>query len=290
MRRDHRWRYRPFVYFSHQSSGGRGEYEIAGTAGNLTTADLDNHGIRLDLGRLGVKETGLIVTPQAGKHRLRSTSSDPLIQRQVGSILLLPESTRDRRRVSNGRPVILEKRYTIDQIHFKVTDTSGGMVTVSPQRIVLTSSAVGSPNQITETINFSSRLAEVVKVEESLTAFPTKVSNSLQQHAAALQAESIGTQCERAIRSLTSAASDELPQVYLPGTDVLQALEAYLGSSTPVVEEPPDVPDDEIELKRRFTAEMRLQKSRGQTARSSESFYKKLMTTMCVLWYTFAEE
>jgi putative restriction endonuclease len=278
------------VYFSHQPSGGRspggvpgrGEYEIAGTAGNLTAADLDGCGIRLDLGDLGIKETGLIVSHQGGKRRVRSTSSEPMIQRQVGSILMLPKSNRDRQKGSNGRPIILYNRYTVDQIHFKIALLSGGMVTVVPQRVVLTSSAVEGPNAITETINFSSRLAQVVKVEEAYANFPSGVSKGLQQHAAALQAESIGTQAERAIRSLASAANDELPQVYIPGTDVLQALEAYLGSSPPVIENPPEVPDDEIELKRRFAAEMRMQKSRGPSGAKFRKLVQETYDNRCV--------
>lgn len=115
------------LYFSHQPSGGRGEYELAGVSGDVSAATLDGHGFLLDTITFGVKDTDLILSDQGGKRRLRSTAASPmLIQRQVGALLCLPKSTRDRSRVSNGQPVMIDGRYVLDEIHLAAPVVSPG--------------------------------------------------------------------------------------------------------------------------------------------------------------------
>ncbi len=271
------------MYFSHQSSGGRGEYEIAGRSGSLSAVDLDDHGIRLDLGALGVKETDLIVSHQGGKRRVRRTSNtSPMIQRQIGSLLLLPASTRDRSKVSGGRPVVIEGRYTIDKIDFRVTNRTDGMVTVAPIRLVLTSSPVDSAEDITESIDFKQRLQQVQAVERTADRFPPGVATALHEHAEALASEVIGTKCEAAIRKLKTAISVELPHLYIPETDILPALYSFLGSGTLPLVDPTQVPADEVELRRRFTAQMRMQKSRGSDGAKFRKLLQDAYDSRCV--------
>lgn len=270
------------MYFSYQPSGGRGEYEVAGTTEGMTSSDLIDHEIRLNLGSLGIKETGVYVRLRDGKRRLRSNRTPRvMIQRLVAPILLLPDTTRARTGVSNGKPIILEKRYLIDEIYFEITDLSGGVVTVAPQRLVLTSSSTHNP-EFTESFDFDSRLERVLKVEESLDKFPLKVSEFLQRHAAVLQDEILGAQAEGIVRRIAEVASDEILQFCAPGTDVLPALEAYLGYGQPVVQDPPDVPEDDIELKRRFAAQIRQQKSRGASGTRFRKLVQDAYDNRCV--------
>ena len=254
------------MYFGYRPSGGRGEYEVAGTYGDLRTHDLLEWTFWIDAGPLNViKETDLMLIEQGGKPRLRTTANVPQIQMQIGALLLLPESTRDHTKVSHGLPVIIEKRYVIDRLPFRSMDLdqANEIATVSLGTI-----SVKSADDLEETFAFDTRMARVIRAHDGADDLPEQVADALRKHADACAGTgAVGNAAKSAVKQVMNALVDTGDYIY--GTDPLPAIELLLDPTAVPLPETDDievVPADLPELRRREASRMRMAKTRGASA------------------------
>ena len=102
-----------------RSSSGRGEYELAGSVGNIATSGLIDKPLILDTeSDLGQLSTGIWAKSQGGKPRLRMIERGKgiHIHRQIEALLLMPQSIRDESLLLGGQPVVLAGRYVLQRV------------------------------------------------------------------------------------------------------------------------------------------------------------------------------
>ena len=117
------------LYIGFRSSGGRGEYELAGSDGPARAIDALNKQVELELGDLGRLCTGLVVTHQGGKLRLRRTvRSSVQVHRQLAAALLLPDPTRSKSKLSGPGTGAAQGAYLVDRIETDGHESNGEVI------------------------------------------------------------------------------------------------------------------------------------------------------------------
>jgi hypothetical protein len=102
---------------SRRTSGGRGEYEISEPAPNgLSPTDLLLRRIFLIFADDWVVDTGVHLTPQGGKRRLRMIDATIHLHRQVAAALMMPRAVRADSALGRGMPIMQADRYAIEHI------------------------------------------------------------------------------------------------------------------------------------------------------------------------------
>lgn len=233
-------------------SGGRGEYEIAGTEDSLAPADLSGLEMVISCGASGALRTGLVLKVQGGKCRLRLGNDAHLhIQRQIEVILMLPKSIREESRLQGGEPTILENRYILRRIELEDVQVEADFA-----RLGLGNVECDNGSQHAEQIHFNKRVARIYRLHNEAAKFPQEIAQILVQHRELLQ---VGTPLRRDAENLVvklmrqvsdTAADYDVDYIY--GTDVVPTLEEIL--RLPVYETPPaieDIDPVDVELRRR---------------------------------------
>jgi hypothetical protein len=223
------------VYLQKRPSGGRGEYEIAGSFGGYDVHDLLNHDLLLDVGSYGTRPTGVRVIPQGGKPRLRLTGNPPGIHlhRQVQAILLLPKPTRDEASVGTGTPVMRENEYILRRM-----DVTGLAVSTIPPRATLdlgefiAENGSGASRNAAH-VDFPGRLQRIEQIVAARNQFPQPIRDLLTEWDAALRTPGpLGAGAEARVTRIMAeleAQAANLGIAYSAGADVLPALEQVLG-------------------------------------------------------------
>lgn len=242
-----------------QSSGGRGEYEVAEYAPNgLQPSDLLGRVLHLRLGG-HVIDTRVELTHEQGKYRLRlvdrNESSYPHAHLQVAHALLMPSPRREEQKTTGGEPVLQTDSYIVKNINFgDVADNpDGGMflaevLTVDAANLTITA----------EQIPVLQRMAAVETAWGGRSRLPASVAALLEQHEGYVRA---GGPIPKTVRSLIAqlqeqveAYSAEIGVAYTRTTDVVPALLAILGDVIQEVPVPLDqIEPDQIEVRRRET-------------------------------------
>jgi len=238
---------------SRRTSGGRGEYEIAGrTPDGIAVGDVLNHEIVLDLGGHRFR-TGIRPTEQGGKPRLRRVQSNSGIQihRQVAAALLLPETVRADAALGCGEPTIQTGAYAIEDIDVGRVSIRNDVVHLEATRIT-----VRNQSQAAETILVHERVRLLEFVWQNRTAFPDEIEAALRLHESHVESgDPIGQQTERLVAALQRQVADrgaDLDVLYSPQMDVLPTLRESLSFALP---EPTitleEIDSDDLELRRR---------------------------------------
>ena len=111
------------MYIARRTGGGRGVYEIAGqTATGLNPSALTGRELIFEFGDGLVVPLGVSLIPQGGKPRLKMTSSEIQIQRQLAAILMLPMPRRDSKKWSEEYKAPSRQSYVIDQMQLAFVD------------------------------------------------------------------------------------------------------------------------------------------------------------------------
>lgn len=246
---------------SRQTSGGRGEYELAEDYGSIRPTDLYDLPIILDMGE------GIVVNTQValkrsetqGKRRLRLLHErrDIQIPRQVAAALLMPRPVRKRGDLGAGEPVLRRGRYAIEDIEMADVRRSDSDVVMRIKDIV-----VGNQSHQAEVHNFSNRMREVHKAWENKDKFPAPIPALLDTHQRAVRAgDPIPKATEQLVQQLQDSfvdASAELGITYIGSMDVLPALLEAIGG---IVEAPTisvdDIEPEDVEIKRRVAEQWR---------------------------------
>jgi len=257
-----------------QPSGGRGEYELVGSSGQYNASNFDEYGFLLQT-PYGVKQTEVILSHQGRKRRLRLTASVPHLQRQMAALAMLPPSTRDENAVSDALPVVIAKRYILDvDLSLVSVDLLGGMVTVKPKAYQARSGTFTDAHH-KETIPAKERFALLKSVYSKAQRLPPDVAGAVAVHESLVKTSIvIGASVEKAVKSVMESVEQADIPGYLPDSDPLPALAAFLGVTDQVeLPLPTETPADTPEIRVRAESYYRLMRSRGPGA---ASFRKKV--------------
>lgn len=256
------------MYIMKRLSRGRGEYELAESFGEISAGRLAGLRLRFNFGPYGVRSTGLKVSEQGGKLRLRIESPPAIhVQRQIEAALLLPKSIRDEDRLPGGLPTIMLNRYILRRIVFGnlVLHTDSADVSIS-------SLELSNGTATADEVNFDQRMQRVANLHQSASRIAQPVAQLLNEHRQMLQSPSpFPRSAEKLVESLMRTTANIAPDYnvdYLYGTDVLAVLEEIL--EIPTLEQPTSINSfapDEVEVRRREAEKWR----RWAIARGSES-------------------
>lgn len=125
-----------------RTSGGRGEYEISGTHGNLGLSDVLDSRIVLQLFPGQNIETNNIIKRVQGKTRIRLVTprEDKHIYLILSDILLMPKPKREIGITPTGKLQLTENNYSITSIQFDIVSTQNNILTIQPSDLILANS------------------------------------------------------------------------------------------------------------------------------------------------------
>jgi len=232
---------------SFQRSGGRGEYELAERSNGIDAAHAVDHGLVLQVGGAGLT-TGVKVTHQQGKYRLRLNGGGIQIGRQVAAVLMMPKPVRDRSALPQGARRLVTGEYIVDDVKLEnaqLTDSE------------LRARAVDIDFGGTGRVQVPKRWGELQMIGRDRDALPGDLPALLAQHQEARQSGSVGAATERLVSDIQNSLTQQAAALgidYDDGEDPVPALMAALGLQTlPIGEPQPSVPlpQEPIEVKRR---------------------------------------
>lgn len=130
------------MHIALRTSGGRGEYEIAGTHGNVARGDVIDSKIILQLFPGQNIETNNVVRMLQGKPRIRlkETSKDRHAYLILADILLMPKPKRELAKTPIGKLQLTENNYSISFIQFDIITLKAGNLFIHPSNLVLANS------------------------------------------------------------------------------------------------------------------------------------------------------
>ena len=262
-----------------RSSGGRGEYELAGSAADHSAADLVAWTMHLDLGSLGWRETELLVSDQGGKPRLRTTGKPHHIQRQLASALLLPTSRRSDERLASGRPVMIDRRYLITSISLNDIELDAEAEII---RARVDGMTVANANE-SETIDIGERSRSVAVLHRRSEELPDSLATLLASHREALDASaSILPEVETLQRRVLRALELERLVPYVDRTDPVPALLSFVRGEPLSAPRPDEVSPDEPRIRLAATRVLRLAAQRGASSALFRDYVMKAYNSTCV--------
>lgn len=228
-------------YISKQSSGGRGEYELAGNQDGLNAQDVQGRYLELWCGNtLGTyRQTGIHLVRQGGKNRLRTDSLFHL-HRQIEALLLMPKSTRAESQVHDGQALIALNQYVVDKIELDhVEPLDPDILKIKVGDLYLTS------GRLVGQVNFSARMDRIMRVHSSANLLPPPLAELINQHRAIATSTDILTSdidrfIVRKIMKLIEAFREDYECDYAYGSDPLPALESMIQLFVPQAPLPVD--------------------------------------------------
>ncbi len=125
-----------------RTSGGRGEYEVAGSHGNLTVSNILDRQIKLQIFPNKALDTNNWIRRLQGKTRIRleSSSNDKHIYLILASILLMPKPKREIGKTPEGQLQLTENNYSITSIQFDVVKCDDNSILIQPTDLILENS------------------------------------------------------------------------------------------------------------------------------------------------------
>ncbi len=122
-----------------RTSGGRGEYEIAGTHGDIGLGDVLDSRIVLQLFPSQNVETNNIIRRVQGKPRIRLVTprKDKHIYLILADVLMLPKPKREVGRTPRGKLQFTENNYSVTSIQFDIVSFKDGRLVIQPSDLIL---------------------------------------------------------------------------------------------------------------------------------------------------------
>lgn len=240
---------------SRRPSGGRGEYELAGTLRGIRARQLADHYLNLELPGNLLIPTRIRVVEQGGKLRLRMRGADIQIQRQITAAFLMPDSQREFGVLGAGEPVILEAAYAVEHID------ADSLIVIPPETAVLRVNkiVVANRSHLAEEVDLRERAAMLQETWGRRQEFPDEIASLLQRHETMVRSGTITRAAETIaaqIRTRVFERSDDLGLVYGERGDVLPKLAEALRFQVPkpsiIVD---NVDPEDVDLKRRTAKE-----------------------------------
>lgn len=125
-----------------RTSGGRGEYEVAGSHGNLSVSNVIDHHIQLQIFPNKELDTKNWIRRLQGKPRIRleNPKTDKHIYLLLTSILLMPKPKRELGKTPGGKLQLTENNYSVTSIQFDLVRHKHNSVLIQPTDLVLANS------------------------------------------------------------------------------------------------------------------------------------------------------
>jgi hypothetical protein len=174
----------PSVRIALRTSGGRGEYEIAGSQGEYAVADVLNRQIFLELFPGEPVATQNWVTRIQGKPRirLRATAARHLYL-TLADALLMPKPKRELGATPAGPLQLTENNYSVSSIQFHIVDLASDRLTIQPTNLILENSEGNRAR-----IDVLERLRIVVDLWSAASRRAGELAASLSEHRDRLRA------------------------------------------------------------------------------------------------------
>lgn len=125
-----------------RTSGGRGEYEVSGSHGEVKVSDIFDHHIVLELLPGKNIETNNFIRHLQGKPRIRlaNPGADRHIYLILADALLLPKPKREISATPGGKLQLVDNNYSIVSIQFDIVRIAGDVLVIQPTDLVLSNS------------------------------------------------------------------------------------------------------------------------------------------------------
>ena len=261
-----------------RTSGGRGEYELAGRQGDIRHGDLYDHRILYELSPEitidGMSAAHMI----QGKPRIRLEPGGKHVYRVLSDVLLLPRPIREIRRATDKSDFIYDQSYAMKDIDVDVVNRTRTEVTLRPTNLWL-ANRLGQAVQF----NIASRMREVQDLWNRARGRNDQISILLQGHENAVtlgNLERIEAAAER-IREAAGVRGDCVPAISAELGVVRPAAPRSVVASVPLA----GLEDDagKLEATVRTVARWRRQADRGPGARRFSSLVKRAYGYRCVV-------
>ena len=274
---------------SRRTSGGRGEYEISEQASNgITPKDLFGRRIFVVFEQGWTVDSGVQLTFQGGKRRLRMLDAAIQLQRQVAAALLLPHSVRADAPLGRGIPILQSNRYAIE--HIEVTEVellNNDAVRFRIQEVILR-----NLSHHAEELRYPERLAEINHIWNHRAELPEYLSILIEQHRGLTRAGTpIPADAERLVSDLQRLVTEngvDLGIAYRSeGEDVVPDLlktlkAAEIPPAPPIAVEAVD--PDATEIRRRTVREWkRWAASRGAASARFRQAVRRAWRSTCAV-------
>jgi len=171
-----------------RTSGGRGEYEVAGSHESIRVHDVFDRQIVLEL-LPGVRfPTNNFVRHTQGKPRIRllDPHSDSHVYLILAAILLLPKPKREIGATPGGKLQIYKDNFSVMSIPFDVVELTTTELVVSPTQMVLSNSTFDSVR-----LDVIERLRIVMACWETASKQSSALSNAVIQHKNAFKSRNV---------------------------------------------------------------------------------------------------
>jgi len=270
-----------------RTSGGRGEYEISEPAPNgLTPNDILLRRILLDFGAGWIVDSGVQLTSQGGKRRLRLLEGGIQIQRQIAAALMVPHSVRADSALGRGMPILQANRYAIEHIEIADAELSGDdAVQLRIGEIILR-----NLSHHAEQLRFADRVVNLEHVWQSRAELPEGLAHLIDQHRALTHSgQPIPEQAERVVEQIQRAVTETAADLgILYRSEAQDALPDILTSLSEPPAPPPvavaEVDPDETEIKRRTVKEWkRWAASRGAASARFRQAVRRAWNSTCAV-------
>ena len=194
-----------------RTSGGRGEYELAGQHDNIKSATLFDKEIIIELSPGLRISTGNIVRLKSGKRRIRRLHPESKhLYQLLAAILLLPKPKRELGETGSGHVQLVDD-------HFSLADTWFDVVAVTPETVVIRPTYIRLANsESSKTLDVTQRMNLVINLWNKVDGeAPSSGQTLLQtQQAAYYGAEPLALmQAAAAIRHTITGDEDPLRQL-----------------------------------------------------------------------------
>ena len=210
-----------------RTSGGRGEYEVAGSHESIRVHDVFDRQIVLELLPGFRFPTNNYVRHTQGKPRIRLLDShgDSHIYLILAAILLLPKPKREIGATPGGKLQIYKDNLSVMSIPFDVVELTTTEIVVSPTQMVLSNSTFDSVR-----LDLIERLRIVMACWEAASKQSSALANAITQHKNAFNSQNVKAVISAAesIRLATIEPDDPLRHITkdlnLPNLDELMWL------------------------------------------------------------------
>lgn len=210
-----------------RTSGGRGEYEVAGSHESIRVHDVFDRQIVLELLPGFRFPTNNYVRHTQGKPRIRllDSHSDSHVYLILAAILLLPKPKREIGATPGGKLQIYKDNFSVMSIPFDVVELTTTEIVVSPTQMVLSNSTFDSVR-----LDVIERLRIVMAGWEAASKQSSALANAITQHKNAFNSHNVKAVISAAesIRLATIEPDDPLRHITkdlgLPNLDELMWL------------------------------------------------------------------
>ena len=171
-----------------RTSGGRGEYEVAGRHDDVRVHDVLDRQIVLEIMPKMRLPTSNFVRHMQGKPRIRllSTASDYHSYLILSALLLLPKPKREIGATPGGKLQVYKENFSILSVPFDVVELTSDELVIAPTQIILSNSSLD-----TGRLDVIERMRIVMACWEVAATESTTIAGALKEHKNAFNAGDI---------------------------------------------------------------------------------------------------